>query len=198
MAANLYLGVDGTARRIRALYFGAVTDCPIYEEETVKTSITASNIKNFFSVTNGSYYFDGSGSVLTSNNQGEDSTTAQTVLTAKQDMDVSFKYSYSSETNYDKFTLVFAGTTVENGASGYTTSKSYSGTLAAGQSISFTYTKDSSNRDYDDECTFSDMAVTTVKKTQVGTETKEAARKIKKVYVGVDGVARLCYADSGS
>lgn len=198
MAKNLYLGVDGTARRIRALYFGAVTDCPIYEEETVKTSITASNIKNFFSVTNGSYYFSGSGSVFTSNNEGEDDTTAQTVLTAKQDMDVSFKYSYSSEANYDKFTLVFAGTTVENGASGYTTSKSYSGTLAAGQTVSFTYTKDSSNSDRDDKCTFSNMVVTTVKKTQVGTETKEAARKIKNVYVGVDGVARLCYADSGS
>lgn len=193
MAKNLYLGVDGTARRVRKMYFGAPTECPVYENQNVDTNITASNIKNFFSVTNGSYYFSGSGSVFTSNNQGVDGTTAKTVLTAKQDMDVSFKYSYSSEANYDKFTLVFAGTTVENGASGYTTSKSYSGTLSAGQTVSFTYAKDSSTGDYDDTCTFSDMVVTTVKKTQVGTETRDAARRIKRAYLGVNGLARLFY-----
>ena len=197
MAKNLYLGVDGTARRIKALYFGAVTDFPIYEDREVTTAITTENIGDFFSVTNSSYYFAGNGSVFTSNNQGKASTTAKTVLTAKDDMDVSFQYSYSSE-KFDKFTLVFAGTTVEDGASGPTTSKSYSGTLSAGQTISFAYKKDYSNSGYDDRCTFSNMAVTAVRKTQVGTETKEAARKIKKVYVGVDGVARLCYADSGS
>lgn len=198
MAANLYLGVDGTARRIRALYFGAVTDCPIYDDQAVTTDITTENIKDFFSVTNSSYYFAGSGSVFTSNNKFEDDSIAKTVLTAKEDMDVSFKYSYSCEKGFDKFTLIFGGTTVEKGASGFATSKSYSGTLAAGQTISFAYEKDSSGYSGSDKCTFSDMAVTVVRTTQVGTETKEAARKIKKVYIGVDGVARLCYSDSGS
>ena len=177
------------ARKINKGYVGVPTEVPIYEETVKTVNITASNISEMFTVANGTYYFKGSGGTFTTTNAGENSTTATTTLTAKSDMSVSFNYSYSSEANYDKFTLQVAGTTVENAVSGSTTSKSYSGSLKSGQQIVFTYAKDNSQSKNDDKCTFSNMVVTGAVRTQVGVETKSFARKIKKVYMGIDGVA---------
>lgn len=108
--------------------------------------ITADNIEDYFTVTNGNYYFAGSGNVFTSNNSGVDSSTASTILTAKQNyFTIIFDYSYSSEANYDKFTLKVNDTIVENGVSGATTNKSYSGSsLTTGKTVEFTYAKDGS------------------------------------------------------
>ena len=132
------------------------------ENSPQSVAITASNISEYFTVTNGSpYYFNGQGNVFTTNNAGVGGSTASTILTAKQDMSkISFDYSYSSEQNYDKFTLIVAGSTIENGVSGTTTAKSYNGSLASGQTIEFKYVKDSSVDRNDDECTFSNMVVT--------------------------------------
>ena len=127
----------------------------------VIVSITADNIGDYFTVTNGSYDFKGSGAVFTSNNGGKANSTATTVLTAKQDISVlTFNYSYSSEQSYDRFTLKVGGTTVEDGVSGATMNRTYSGSLAKGQTIEFTYSKDSSQNGNDDKCTFSDMYIT--------------------------------------
>ena len=127
----------------------------------VIVSITADNIGDYFTVTNGRYYFKGSGAVFTSNNGGKANSTATTVLTAKQDISVlTFNYSYSSEQSYDRFTLKVGGTTVEDGVSGATMNRTYSGSLAKGQTIEFTYSKDSSQNGNDDKCTFSDMYIT--------------------------------------
>ena len=123
-------------------------------------NITADNIENYFTVNNSSYYFKGNGSVFTTNNGGEQSSEAKTTLTALFDMDISFDYSYSSEENYDKFSLTFAGTKVENEVSGVTTNKNYSGKLTAGQTIVFTYSKDNSQDKNGDKCTFSNMVIT--------------------------------------
>lgn len=127
----------------------------------VIVAITAANIADYFTVTNGTYYFAGSGSVFTSNNGGKANSTATTVLMAKQDISVlTFNYSYSSEKSYDRFTLKVGGTTVEDGVSGATTNRTYSGSLAKGQTIEFTYSKDGSQNGNDDKCTFSDMYIT--------------------------------------
>ena len=196
MDENAYIGVGGVAREIEKGYVGVLVDVPIYEETVVTVGITANNIDDMFVVTNGSYYFAGSGSTFTSNNGGKTSSIATTTLTAKYDMAVSFSYSYSSEANYDKFTLVVAGTTVERAVSGSTTTKTYSGSLKAGQRVEFTYEKDTSQDKYDDKCVFSNMSVTATVKTQIGAETKSMARKIEKAYIGVGGVARLCWISS--
>lgn len=119
----------------KGVYVGVSTQRPIYNTENV--SVTASNISSVFTVANDTYYFAGSGSVFTSNNAGVKSSTAKTTLTALTDMDVSFTYSYSSETNYDKFTLTVGGTVVENAVSGSTVTKTHSATLAQGQTIIF-------------------------------------------------------------
>ena len=133
---------------------------PIVEGPIV-VDITASNISDYFTVTNGSsYYFKGEGNVFTTNNAGVNSSTATTTLTAKQDIsEISFNYSYSSEPNYDKFTLKVAGSTIENAVSGATTTKSYNGSLTSEQTIEFTYAKDGSVDKNDDKCTFSNMVI---------------------------------------
>lgn len=139
---------------------GEVHMAPSTVKEVI-VSITAANIADYFTVANGSYYFKGSGAVFTSNNGGKANSTATTVLTAKQDISVlTFDYSYSSERSYDRFTLKVGGTTVENAVSGATTNKSYNGSLTKGQTIEFTYSKDSSQNGNDDKCTFSDMHIT--------------------------------------
>ena len=127
----------------------------------IVVDITASNISDYFTVTNGSsYYFKGEGNVFTTNNAGVNRSTATTTLTAKQDIsEISFNYSYSSEPNYDKFTLKVAGSTIENAVSGATTTKSYNGSLTSGQTIEFKYVKDSSVNKNNDKCTFSNMVI---------------------------------------
>lgn len=135
------------------------TETPTDPEAPTEVLITASNIDMYFSVTNGDYYFAGVNSAFTSNNKGENSTTASTTLIARYNMSIRFTYSYSSEESYDKFTLTVGGTTVENGVSGATTEKSYSGSITLGQTIVFSYEKDNSNAGHKDQCTFKDMYV---------------------------------------
>ena len=198
MAKKAYVGVNGVARKIKTTYIGIETQIPIYSESSQNVSITAGNISSYFEVTNGTYYFAGSGATFTSNNKGIGNSSAMTTLKAKQDMSaLTFNYSYSSETGYDKFTLKVGETTVENGASGATTSKSYSGSLKKGQTIEFLYTKDSSVDTNSDQCTFSNITITAKVQTQTGTEKKSVARKIKKAYVGISGVARLFFGGGG-
>lgn len=190
MAMGTYIGVLG----------------PVYEDQDgTPVNITASNISTHFTVTNGSYRFAGSGSTFTTTNGGVASSTAYTTLKALYDMRVSFNYSYSSEANYDKFTLKVNGEFIENAVSGKTTSKTYSGTLRTGQTIYFEYTKDGSQDGNADQCTFSNMVVTPFAPVQVGEagfartvkrEYKEengVIRKIHKAYKEVDGVARQVF-----
>ena len=196
MAKKAYIGVDGVARKIKKGYIGVTTDFPVYETQVQTKTLTGDGLADAFEVTNGDpYYFAGSGTVFTTNNYGLSNSTASTVLKARMDMDVSFTYSYSSEQSYDKFTLVVAGTTVESNVSGPTTTKTWSGSLTAGQEISFSYTKDGSSNGNQDKCTFSDMQVTAAFPVQVGTEAKDVARRIKKAYIGIGGVARPCFSD---
>lgn len=197
MAKKAYIGVDSKARKVKKGYVGVLTDVPIYEEAVVTVEINHDNVTDMFDVVYGEYSFEpykNNNRTWYSNNKYQSNSTASTTLTAKYDMSVSFTYSYSSEANYDKFTLKVAGTTVENAVSGSTQVKNYSGSLKAGQSIEFTYAKDGSQDKYNDECSFSDMTVVANAKTQVGFETKSLARQIKKAYIGIGGVARPCWS----
>lgn len=143
------------------------------ETKLADAQITEDNVDEFFDVTNGTYYFAPSKGVWTSNNGGIDRSTATTTFKAKGAMPVSFDYSYSSEANYDKFTLTVSGTTVENAVSGATTSKSYSGNLASDQAIVLTYSKDSSGDKNDDKCTLSNLKTQVTKTVEVVTATPD-------------------------
>ena len=112
--------------------------------EITSVAITETNVDSYFTSSNGSYTFVQSGGVLENNNKNQNSTTATITLTAKQTSSIRFNYGWGSETNYDKFTIVVGGTTVISSVSG-TGSNSQSGTISKGQTISLTYSKDSSN-----------------------------------------------------
>lgn len=104
-------------------------------------TITESNVSKYFTSSNGSYIFVQSGGTLENNNKNINRTTATITLTAKQTSSIRFEYGWGSEANYDKFTIVVAGTTVISSVSG-TGSNSQSGTISKGQTISLTYYKD--------------------------------------------------------
>lgn len=186
----------------KKINIGVNTEISIYDN----VAITSENISDYFTVTNGSYYFVGEDSVFTTNNAGINRSTATTTLTALIDIEkISFGYTYSSEANYDKFTLTVGGEIIENAVSGATTVKSYTGSLLAGDNIVFTYAKDSSSSKNGDKCTFYNM----VCNYQVGTKNQDVsknvltiwigdengiARKVKKAWIGDEnGIARLFF-----
>ena len=183
------------AKKVKNIYVGVPTTIPIYETVTTPVTIDVDNINDFFEVTNSTYYFEGSDTVFAANNLGVNSTTATTTLKLKQDVtNLSFQYNYITETNYDKFTIKIGSTTVLNAVSGTNMATYNAGDLTAGTILTFSYSKDSSQSASGEACYFTSMTFTTEMTTQTGTETKSVARKIKKGYVGVGGVAKLCYA----
>ena len=125
----------------------------------VSETLTGDSISRFFAVENGSYYFVPQNGVWASNNGGVINSTASTKFTALRDMSVSFSYSYSSEENYDKFSLSVAGVTVENAVSGATTTKSYSVELHTSDTIELTYEKDKSQDGNEDRCTLFNFVI---------------------------------------
>lgn len=122
----------------------------ILEDSTI---ITDKNISKFFTVSNDSYYFEWTDGQFKSNNVNVDDSTAKTTLTALTDIELSFDYSYSTEEDYDLFTLTVGGTTVENEASGVGTG-SHRVNLSAGDTVVFQYTKDESYPENSDQCAF--------------------------------------------
>jgi hypothetical protein len=139
MSKGMYIGISSKARKIHGMYIG------MNYEDSDTTLIKTNNITKFFTETNGSYYFSAAedGSIY-SNNYNISSSTATTTFTALYDMNISFDYSVSSETNYDKFTIKVGSKTVANAISGEK-SGSWSGSIAKGQTIILTYSKDGSN-----------------------------------------------------
>ena len=196
---NLAIQSDRVAHKVKNIYVGVPTTIPIYETVTTPVTIDVDNINDFFEVTNSTYYFEGSDTVFAANNLGVNSTTATTTLKLKQDVtNLSFQYNYITETNYDKFTIKIGSTTVLNAVSGTNMATYNAGDLTAGTILTFSYSKDSSQSASGEACYFTSMTFTTEMTTQTGTETKSVARKIKKGYVGVGGVARPCWGGGGT
>lgn len=169
----------------KGTYVGMLTDIPIYS--TTTTSITSDNISSVFTITNGTYYFAGSGSTFTSNNTVR-STTATTTLTALYDTEVSFSYSYYYYTS-GSFSLTVGGVSVvsDSGSPRQDISGTYSGSIKAGETIVFSFSRGTStNTRY--QSTFSAMTATT--SVQTGSEAKEVARRSKKIYIGINNIAR--------
>lgn len=195
MATGAYIGdVNNVQHKIKKCYIGVVTDIPIYEESVGTVNITSSNLEDYFNVTNESYYFAGSDSIFTSNNVGIHGSSAKSTWIAKYNIsNISFDYSVSSESGWDKLTIIVGGNTIASGISG-TNSSSWSGSLSAGDTISLTYYKDSSASIGNDCGTLSNMSITAIVKTQIGIETRPVARKIRRAYIGDENmVAHLCF-----
>lgn len=129
----------------------------LYADET--GIIDATNISQYFTVANSSYYFKGSGKVFSNTNKNVNSQTAQTILTATKNMNIRFDYGWATEQKYDKYTIIVGSTTVQNAVSGAATSSTYVGTINAGETITFKYAKDGSGHTNGDTCYFSNMLV---------------------------------------
>ena len=192
---NLAIQSDRVAHKVKNIYVGVTTDVPIYETVKKQVTMTPDNISTYFEVTNSAYYFAGSGNVFTANNLGVDSSTATTVLKLKQDVtNLSFQYQYVTEANYDKFTIKKGSNTIVSAASGtYGPMTFNAGDITAGTTLTFSYTKDGSQSASGETALFQNLKFSVETTTQTGTETKSIARKIKKAYVGVGGVARPCW-----
>ena len=123
--------------------------------------ITDTNISDYFTVTNGNYYFQWNSNSFASNNnlKGLNSTTATTTLKAKLDMNIIFTYGFSSEANYDKFYITIGGKKILDGGSGATTNYIYNGIVKKNEIIEFKYSKDGSNDKNLDHAWFTDMRV---------------------------------------
>jgi hypothetical protein len=198
MAKKAYVGVNNIARKVKNGYVGVRTAFPIYQTQTTTetVNIVGSNIDLYFRTSFD--YFSWTNSQFKSSNGGVGGSTAQATLTALQDCTVTYTYNYGTEQNYDKFTLTVKGTTIHNNISGAGTAKTRTDTLTKGQQIVFKYIKDGSVDNNGDYVAFYNMSatITTTKEVQVGTEYKNVARKIKKAYIGVDGVAKLVWSNN--
>ena len=193
MARGMYFGVNGVTKKISKMYIGVKEETPIYSDGELIT-LDNTNISEYFSITDGTYGFvwNDTDNAFSSNNGGVHNSTATSTWTALKDMkNITLKYSYSSETKYDKFTLTIAGITVENAVSGATTIKSWSGDILAGQTIVLTYKKDSSANSNEDKCKIYDIKYDT--RVFLGTKVEELARTVKKAYIGVNGIAKKIF-----
>lgn len=204
MAKKAYVGVDNVARKIKRGYVGVHTAVPIYQTQTTTETVTINSdalLSKYFTVSNGSYGFvwNSSYNQFRSSNSGIHGSTATTTLTALQDCTVTYTYNYETEPNYDKFSLTVKGTGIHTNVSGVGTATTRTDTLTQGQTIVFSYTKDSSGNNNGDYVSFYNMSavVTTTKEVQVGTDYRNVARKIKKAYIGIGGVARPCFTIEG-
>ena len=83
-----------------------------------------------------------SGNTFTSTGHNHSSSYTLTI-TAPCKVNVSFNYSVSSESGYDWLTIYINGSQYDR-ISGSTSGRSYSGTLQAGQTVRFVYSKDGS------------------------------------------------------
>ena len=105
---------------------------------TAKEQDGASNLQ--WSVKNG----------IVTSPSGFKSAPRSLTLTATADTHLTFQYKVSTEANYDKFTLTHNSTTVVNGVSGLVDWTPVELDVATGDTLTFTYKKDSSGDQNDD------------------------------------------------
>nr|DAP31352.1 MAG TPA: hypothetical protein [Caudoviricetes sp.] len=211
--AKFYCGDNNNlARQIKKMYVGVEITKPIYEI-TSTTHLTGNTFSNFFTaVTTASYGWTlsfGSTDIVkcVPQNFGKDSTTATTILTVVPEDGVSgiiISGKYYTESNFDKLSITLSdGTKVLDAVSGTQSTQTVwlSGkTLKKGDTITLTYTKDSSNSDTQETSTFVEIKCDPIYTyNQTGTETKELAKLAKRAYKGTkSGRAMLWYDASSS
>ena len=137
-----YIGIDGLAKNISKIYVGVNGIAQLAWEE----------VKGPFPwevSSNGSYYFalTTTANKYQSTNYNKSSTTATTTwtVTIPKEVSYTFQYQVSSETNYDKMSIILDGTTIVNNISGAGSLLSMTKTLSAGtHTITAKYVKDGS------------------------------------------------------
>lgn len=211
--AKFYCGDNNNlARQISKMYVGVEITKPIYEIAST-THLTGTTYTSFFThnttATYGWKFSFGSTDIIkcAPQNFGKDSTTATTVLTVVPENGLSgiiISGKYYTESNFDKLSITLSdGTKVLDAVSGTQSTQTVwlSGkTLKKGDTITLTYTKDSSNSNAQESSTFVEIKCDPIYTyNQTGTETKELAKLAKRAYKGTkSGRAMLWYDASTS
>lgn len=105
--------------------------------------VTVSYIPAYATSSTGTYKFNNTGDKFVADNYGKDSSTATTVLTFSGAGSITISLSIVTENNYDKVTIKHNSTTLANAISG-TQNTTYNITVAANDTLTLTYAKDSS------------------------------------------------------
>lgn len=191
-----------TARKVFSAYVGVPTDIHLIEGEYVDTLVQSSNVNNYFTKTEKSFYVESTAGTLRAYNTGDDynNTTSELNLQAKQNInEVSFTWYVNSESGWDKFNAYITranGSTVAiaTDISGYEQSGNYSGALGVGDILTFTYSKDYGTSVDSESCLISDFKILIDTRVDLGVERRDVAHKIKKAFIGVNGKARPVYS----
>lgn len=129
---------------------------------------------------------------------GEPLTYCEVTLTAKTSIsNVVLSGQYYTESSVDKLTVKLNDTYILNDVSGNSgLAERWSGNLTSGDKMYLYYSKDQSiDNPSETDTAFFISCDPLVEETIVGYETKPRARKVKKIYNGVDNLARLCYSE---
>ena len=129
---------------------------------------------------------------------GQPSTYCGITLTAKTAIsNVVLSGQYYTEKGFDKLTVKLNGTYILDNVSGDSSlSERWRGNLTSGDDLYLYYTKDHiTDNPKETDTAFFISCDPLVEETIIGYETKPIARKVKKIYNGVDGIARLCYSE---
>ena len=181
----------------KRMYVGRSTQIPIYETRPVEVSktvkITPQNSTEFFTTNKGSWN-DGEFRLMNGTTTGSVTAT----LSAKKDMAVSFTVyfdgGYRDDVEYpgeDSECRVKVNGAVIASATNSLINKAWSGTIKAGQTIEvYNRTGSSMVEDVFLRAFSVTHTVKEMQQVQVGSETRDAARRVRRQYVSVEGKAR--------
>ena len=189
MAHKFYLGKSNAAREVKHLYVGVNGSSPVYgyQNKTVNTQINWGNFPDFFSGTN-PYECPATSFSSTS---GTYTATKNMTITINWDI-----YCSHSNTNDNIEVYLKVGDTyiIEwDTSSTYNKSGTWTGAIRSGQSI---YIRIEHENDGTKSGTFSLSAkYERLEYVQTGVSTGVKARRVRKAYIGKNGVAKSFFSD---
>ena len=189
MAHKFYLGKSNAAREVKHLYVGVNGSSPVYgyQNKTVNTQINWGNYPEFFSGTN-PY---GRPATSFSSTSGTYTATKNMTITINWDI-----YCDHSNTSDDVYVYLKVGSTYiinYHQSSIYNKSGTWTGTIKSGESISIDIHYDNNGTS---SGTFSLSAkYERLEYVQTGVSTGVKARRVRKAYVGKNGVAKPFFSD---
>lgn len=189
MAHKFYLGKSNAAREVKHLYVGVNGSSPVYgyQNKTVNTQINWGNFPDFFSGTN-PYKCPAT---------SFSSTSGTYTATKNMTITINWKiYCSTSNSSDDVKVYLKVGDTYIikwNSSSTYNKSGTWTGVIKSGESISIEIHNDN---DGDSDGTFSLSAkYERLEYVQTGVSTGVKARRVRKAYIGKNGVAKPFFSD---
>ena len=190
MAKGAYIGVNDVAKKVKSTYIGVNEEVPVYSDSEITLEIkSVADLYEVFSVANNVTNKE----TFQVGSNGDDgvfehvsSADNSSIWTARYDIK-SISFDYYLDTGYDA-TICVAGNTVVFAYAGVEEAGSWSGSMNAGQTIEFVSDGYAGTSTY-----ISNIRVVYTGKVQTGTTTKSVAHKVKKAYIGVNGVAQALW-----